>query len=701
MGPTHLAPGRFASGPPYYIITGVAQASVSRQSIEQALAALDALAAPGTPLANPDGDEALAQAVALARSALRQALAGDDAPDNHPVAILIADLSGYTAIAESMDAEQVREAMNAMWLELDSVIAAWGGRVDQHAGDSLVALFGLPWARPSDAWRAVQAAQALQLALSAFNRRVQEGAGAANHDAWLENWPGPQMRIGVHQGSVTMSAGAAAGDAVRIAYDLEEAAPAGATLVSASVRRKVFAAFNLQPLRSQPGALSGYLVGQPKPEEPGWVPGVVVDAASVDAASVDVASVNAVSVDKASVDEAARLVGRADALDALADAFERAVDAHGLEIITVAGGPGVGKSRLLHEFLPRLNILAPGVRVRRTQLAAEEPPPPYGVLRDLVRRRLGLYPAHSATAVRGRIAALGLPDRWPQNGQAHAGVLEQLLLLGDNPPPPLSDVAALAHALLVDAAGDGALIVAIDDLHHADPYSLALLDRLLHDQVPARVLVIALTEPSLLGEAATRSVSWLGDVTDPFLPASRLSLPPLSPVESRLMVADLLRPAAPLPQRLIDLIVADAHGNPWFIEEMIRHLIEAGIIMPGVRWRIDLVRAESAALPRTAEALIAARLAHMAMPDRLVLQAAADAGNVFVDADLFEPLSGTAEPAILDALDRLAGDGWLVADNRHSRAEAQGYRFARPYVRRAIAERRHAPAPHPDPRPVS
>lgn len=654
--------GRFASGPPYYIITVVAQASVSRQSIEQALAALDALAAPGAPLAGPDGDEALAQAVAVARTALRLALAADPPPEPHAVAVLIADLSGYTAIAERMDAEQVREAMNAMWLELDGVIAAWGGRIDQHAGDSLVGLFGQSVARPSDAWRAVQAAEALQLALASFNERVRQGAGTVDAAAWRERWPGPQMRVGVHLGPVENGErGAVMGETFRIARELEEAAPPGATLVSPAVHARVQHAFRLQPPRPRRGRQPAYVVGPPKPVEPLWSPGEVVDGAS-------------------------RLVGRTDALESLSDAFQRAAGAHTIEIVTVVADPGVGKTRLLHEFRPRLHILAPDIQVFYAQPAAGLPPRPYAVLCDLIARRLSLYPAHSAAAVRGRIAAAGLLARLPDNRITHAATLERLLMPGDEPPPPLSEVAALARALLVDAAGSGAVVVAIDDLHHADPYSLVLLDQLLHEPPGVPVLVLAFTEPSLLAQPAAAAVSWLVDLTDPFLPASRLALPPLSPVESRLLVADLLRPAAPLPQRLIDLIVADAGGNPWFIEEMVWYLMDLAIIAPGTRWRFDLARADTNALPRTPEALAVARRRRLPWPDGTVLDVAAVAGDAFTDATLFEPLAGVvAEAGVLAALGRLVASGWLATDDRLSRGEAQGFVFARPLVRRAIA----------------
>jgi class 3 adenylate cyclase len=614
----------------------------------------------------------------LARQVLLSALAQDPAPQTQPVAVLIADLSGYTAIAERMDAEQVREAMNAMWLELDGVITAWGGRIEQHAGDSLVALFGLPWARPSDTWRAVQAAQSLHLALLSFNDRVRQQAVPDDHAAWLDLWPGPQMRVGVHAGPVaviddTPVPRVSPGETLRLAYELEEAAPPGAILVSDAVQAAVRDVFRLDPARPRRTPQPSYLVGPPKPREPAWQPGAV-------AGSVP------------------RLVGRAEALEALGDAFQRAVDARGLEIITVVGDVGAGKSRLAHEFLPQLQILSPNALTLRSQLPVGAGAAPFAVVRDLLQRYLALYPIHGSAAVRARLAAWSTPNRLPDPAEARA-LLEALLLPGEA-VPALTEVAALARALLLEMAGDAELVIVVDDLHHVDAYSLALLDRLLHDQPAVPVLFVALTEPSLLDDPAAAAVSWLVDLTDPFLPASRLRLSPLSPVESRLLAADLLRAGAPLPQRLIDLIVADAHGNPWAIEETVRHFIDLGLILPGVRWGFDALRAETLALPRTLPELIAARLAQLSPDERTVLGAAAATGVTFRDSELFPLLTGLlSPPAVLAALDRLAAAGWLAVDPGVG-VEGQGYVFPRPIVRETALAGHSAPGAAAAPSPA-
>ncbi len=654
---------RFASGPPYYIISAVAQASVSRQSIQEALAALDAQQI------DPVRDASFGQALAVARNALLAALAEDSTPEVQHVTALIADLSGYTAIAERMDAEQVREAINAMWLELDGVIAAWGGRIEQHAGDSLVALFGLPWARSSDGWQAVQAAQALQLQLAAFNARVRDQAEQPGHAPWYKLWPGPEMRIGVHEGSVTVSAEAGGnslpvtGDALRVVYELEEAAPPGAILVSSPVRQRLQESFHFDPPRPRRTRRPSFLVGSPKPSELDWRPGQVAEVVP-------------------------RLIGRTEALDDLESAFQRAAEARTLEIVTVIGETGSGKSRLVREFLPRLQILAPGVTILQAAVPACEGGRPYALLRDMVMRQLDIYPSHSRGAIQARIANSRLmTDLSPTARAGAVATLEQLLLPGEGSVPTLAEVTQVVELLIRHRTGEGMLIVVVDDLHRADAYSLAVVDNLLHASLSVPVLFIGQAQPSLLERSGAAALSWLSDLTDPFLPATRLDLPPLSAVESRLLAAELMRPAAPMPQRLIDLVVAEANGNPWAIEETVKYMIDLDIIHLGTRRQFDLARAEATMLPRTMTELAAARVGQRPENDRRVLSAAAVVGTVFWDTALFTLLAGEmAEGDIIATLDRLTEDGWLYHSRQCSVGDAQAYVFSHALLPLAVLD---------------
>ncbi len=135
---------------------------------------------------------------------LDQLAAGETAPlieHFESVTVLQADLSGFTAMSATMDAEQVRDMVNALWSRLDNVVLAWGGQIEQHTGDGLLALFGAPVAQEDDAQRAVLAALDMQVELALFN----EAALALIETGFLGRHL-PQanfkMRIGLHTGTL-------------------------------------------------------------------------------------------------------------------------------------------------------------------------------------------------------------------------------------------------------------------------------------------------------------------------------------------------------------------------------------------------------------------------------------------------------------------------------------------------------------------
>ena len=150
------------------------KANVSRQALLEAIAAFEAQRAATV------NDRNLNRAIDIALRALREELAQTVAEPadrkRRQLSVLVADLSGFTTVSERMDAERLRDAINAMWRELDAVIRAWGGEIDQHAGDSLMALFGLVHPRQGDAVRALHAALAMQEELALFNERVRRAA---------------------------------------------------------------------------------------------------------------------------------------------------------------------------------------------------------------------------------------------------------------------------------------------------------------------------------------------------------------------------------------------------------------------------------------------------------------------------------------------------------------------------------------------
>lgn len=646
----------------------MAKANVSRQALVEAIAALEAQ--------RGSGEAPFDRAVETALHALRDRLAAiHSTPDDHQqrqLAVLVADLSGFTALSERMDAEQVRDALNAMWRVLDPVIAAYGGQIDQHAGDSLLALFGLPQPRLGDATRALGAALTLQAELALFNERVREAAagGAAAH--WAGGWPGPSMRIGVHSGPVYFARAAgsgrlsAVGETIAIARRLERAAPPAQVLASAAVYRQAQAHFQLEPAQPQVAAAVArgapenvYLATGERMEVPAFSPALVAG-------------------------QITRLIGRTAELDQLELALQATIDSAAPQVVSVVGAAGVGKSRLVHEFEGRARLLSGSVTVLRGNAQALTPEAPYALVRDLLLRRLNIRPQHSRYVVADRIRrVLGALDR-PEHGRrrlsatgplsATQEVLGQLLNARAAAHLGPDEVLAVVEGLLRAITASGPAILILEGVHRADAESLDLVARLVDaESLPVLVLAIASSEAGGIPRLARED--------DPFSPLTRLVVPPLTSVESRLMATDILSQLAPTPMRLLDLIVAESGGNPLYIEAFTRLLMERGVIATGERWRVDMARAESMRLPSGLPELMTARVQELPELERRTLQLAAVIGPLFWDAVLLESrspaLGDTSEPEIDAALLSLEMRRLCVRDATYSLAAMQAYAFRR------------------------
>jgi len=678
----------------------VIKANVSRQALVEAIATLESQrGAAGE-------SQALGRAVDVALQALRDKLAelqsNPDDRQQRSLTVLVADLSGFTALSERMDAENVREAMNAMWQALDAVIRAWGGQIDQHAGDSLLALFGLPQPRRGDAVRALHAALALQEELALFNERVRQ-AGAGNHLAWADEWPGPQMRVGVHSGPVYFARPPggdrpkAVGDTVAIARRLERLAPVGQVLASAAVQRQAQPHFHLSPatdairgsvaqdaypVSSSPGPQDknrvpheeAYLVEEARTEATAFTPGLVAGSAT-------------------------RLVGRTEELDRLELAFQAAIDSRTPQLVTVSGPPGAGRSRLIHEFEGRARLVTGALTVLHAGTQSAGPDAPYALARELLLRRFRIRPQHSRYLIEAHIRrglrALARPGAGravsatgPLPGTLH--LLEQLLDARTAAAVPVEEALAVVARLLETVTVDGPALVVLDGVERADGASLALLDRLVREGAGLPVLFLAQAEESPGGGGAQSGMTELRGVAredDPFSPFDRLALAPLSPVESRLMAGDILAPLGPPPMRLLDLVVAESGGMPLYIEAFIRLLMERGLITTGERWRVDMAGVEGLALPAGLPALLRARIQLLPEAEQAVLRLASVMGPLFWDAALPEMAQpaglNLSEPELEAALLSLEMKRYIAASATYSFGATQAYTFRREIARRA------------------
>jgi class 3 adenylate cyclase/tetratricopeptide (TPR) repeat protein len=566
------------------------------------------------------------------------------------VTILFCDVQGSTAMAERLDPEVWAEIMNGAFAIMNAAVHRYEGTLARLMGDAILAFFGAPVAHEDDPRRAVLAGLDLMRQIQPYRERVRREHGGDFN-----------VRVGINTGLVVVgemgselrAEYTAMGDAVNLAARMEQTAQPGTVQVSAHTHRLVDRLFEFEPL----GAIE--IKGKAEP---------------VDAYRVLRPRAGAVST-RGIAGLHSPLVGRDRELDRLRGALADLAAGRG-QIVSVMGEAGLGKSRLVAELRQATESgpqAADGRPLTAVRPASGYPAPsavwlegrsfsyetvvPYAPFRYMFAGHFGLSAvadaAESYTALRARVAEV-LPGR----ASAVAPFLGTLLgiaatgqdaaALRDREPQALKDRVFEATAeylgALAGRSAPGGLVLVFEDLHWADPNSVELLEQLLALPDQAPVLLLALFRPH------RDEISWRFHETAAREYAHRysaLSLEPLDEAGTRTLLANLLH-FEDLPDRLRTLILEKAEGNPFYVEEVIRSLLDAGVIVEEAgRWRATR-EVERVRVPDTLAGVITARLDRLERPVKQVAQAAAVIGRAFPH-DILAEVQGDG-PALNRAL---------------------------------------------------
>lgn len=520
------------------------------------------------------------------------------------VTVLFADVVGFTSLAERLDAEELHEHLQALWQPLDRVVFDHGGQIDKHMGDGLMALWGSAQAREDDPERAIRAALAMQSHL------------AQRDDATT------RLRVGISSGPVlvgalgTVGEVTVLGDTVNLASRLEHAAPPGGVLIAHDTYRHVRGLFDVEVL--PPLAVRGK-------REPVQV--YLVKAAKPRAFFLGTRGVEGVETE---------MVGRESELARLQSAYQGLYEQTAAQAITIVGEAGLGKSRLLYEFLAWAELQPRRITLFKGRAAPEMLHLPYALLRNLFAFRYDIQESDEPLVARQKLEAglLTLLGDRSEESLMRAHFVGQLLGFDFATSPHLRGVVAdtqqvrqraLAYMgqLFAAVARQTPLLVVLEDLHWADDATLDAFIHLLNEMAPAPILVLALARPTLF----ERRPTWGNEQ-----PHHSLVLQPLSPSASRRLVEDILRHIEAVPDTLRELVVGGAEGNPFYIEELIKMLIEAGAIVRGGEvWRVVGEQLGRTQVPATLAGVLQARLDALPVSERGLLQRAAVIGRVFWD----------------------------------------------------------------------
>ena len=532
------------------------------ESIQAAIAALEEQRA-------TLGDAVLELAVAPLRARLA-ALERPAGLQRRQVSVLFADVVGSTAMAQRLDAEDTLDVLSGALRRMAAIVEAHRGRVLRFTGDGVKAAFGMDEAREDDAERAVRAG----LAMLEAGREQAQGA------LRLHGITDFAVRVGVHSGDVALGAGVEAdntamGAAVNIAARMEQSAPPGALRISHDTWSLVRGLFDVdvQPPLSVKGVdapMQTYLVRAARDR-------------------------SVASVERGLQGVVTPLVGRGPELQRLRDTVERAREIRQLQALTLLGEAGLGKSRLLRELTAGLT----DCRVLALRSQPDGALRPWGLLRSLLATQCGVADTDSADVARRKVQS-GLAPWFDAQGPQQAQLIGQLagLDFGDSPhvrgldPRGLRDQAfnALRAYLRALATQGGTLpVLLVEDMHWADDSSLDLLQHLQSHAAELPLALLMTGRPALLA----RRADW-GSAD------GLVTLDPLAEAQGGELAQALLQRIDPLPSELTALVVDRAEGNPYFMEELVRRLVDDGVIETnGPRWTVQPGQLDTLRLPGT------------------------------------------------------------------------------------------------------
>src|SRR5262245_61688798 len=508
------------------------------------------------------------------------------------VTVLFADITDSLALIRTLDPEAAQQLLDPALQRMMDAVHHYAGTVTQVLGDGLMALFGAPLAHEDHALRACYAALAMQAALREYATEVHR-----THGVTL------QIRVGLNSGEVVARAlrndvqleYSAVGPTTHLAARMEQVAAPGTIVLTAATGRLAEGLVRLKALGPVP------VKGLPEPLDVYELLGVSALQGRFQAAVARGLT---------------RLVGREAALASVRQALERAAAGHG-QVVAVLGEAGMGKSRLVHECLQQLD--PQGWRVLTSAALSYTQATPYFPVVTLLKRYFhlddGMPPPRIQATLSAHVQALDarLQDAVP-------ALLALLDALPADEPfwqlDPVQRRVRLLDALkrlLVRLSQTQPVMLVIEDLHWLDTETQTWLDRLV-DSLPAVPLLL------LVNYRATYQHGW-GSKTY----YTQLRLDPLPPASITALVQESLGDDAGL-EPLIPLLIAHNEGNPFFLVERLRTLIETHAVVgtPGAYRLVQTL--PTLPVPATVQAVLAARIDRLPPDDKRLLQTAAVIG---------------------------------------------------------------------------
>jgi class 3 adenylate cyclase len=520
--------------------------------------------------------------------------------------VLFADVTSFTAIAEKLDFETVSDLIKSIWLRLDAIVESYNGYIDKHTGDGVMVVWGAPYAGDNDAEQAVSAALAMQASLEEFASQTS-----------IPGVDKLRLRVGINSGSVfagyvgireeyTMI-----GDTVNVASRLEQFTEPGTVAISENTFRLVRGAFHVR--RLMPFSVKGKT-------EP--VVAYLVEARNVSPTRVRYSSYESMET---------CMVGRDHELEQLCSYYNQSLRSESPTMVLVTGEAGLGKSRLLMEFTNKLEMDDPNITILSIRALTQTMQVPFYLWKSLWQTRFELHEEDQADVNRskflrelqrlwgGQLGPISVIEvahlvgsliglEWPDS--------QYLVVYENDPEERLQRTSQLMRLMLQRFCAFRPTILLLDDLQWADVGSLELLASLFQpsDQ-PLSILVLGSARPEFLRQYPR----W------PNI-AGLIQLSPLA-VNARI-VAAAYPELRSIPETVLTELAKRAEGNPYFLEEMVKGLLKAGLTESNQEPDAILTRLHSQ-LPESLRGMLQARLDALTREARSVALLASVIGRVF------------------------------------------------------------------------
>jgi class 3 adenylate cyclase/tetratricopeptide (TPR) repeat protein len=515
------------------------------------------------------------------------------------VTVLFSDVTGSTSLGERLDPESLRQVMARYFDEMKAALEAHGGTVEKFIGDAVMAVFGIPTIHEDDALRAVRAALEMRERLVRLNRDLERDRGITI-----------TTRTGLNTGEVVAgdpSTGSTlvTGDAVNVAARLEQSAQPGEILIGEATFRLLRDAVVAEPA----GPLS--VKGKERPVTAYRVVEVHPEAEAV----------------RRHLDSP--MVGRDRQLSLMQQTFENAADDRACHLFTVIGSPGVGKSRLVYEFVAAVEDRSTVLRGRCLPYGAGIT---YWPVVEMVREAAAIMDSDDVDAAGAKLTPL-LSE---EDTDAVVDRLLQVVGLRDA-TAPAEEIAWAFRKLLESMAERQQIVAVFDDIHWAEPTLLDLIDHVADWSRGAPILLVAIARQELLDVRP----GWGGGKHN----TTTIQLEPLTEADCERLVENLLGRAL-LPEISKSRIAEAAEGNPLFVEQVLSMLIDDQLLRRDNGHWVPTIDLGTIPIPPTIHALLAARLDRLGGEERQVIERASVVGKVFYQSAVSELAPEPIRPAV-------------------------------------------------------